>query len=457
MVNESGRQRWFEVAVALGGLLAITAGCNASGGHDGFTDDEWASIQQISPLKGDMPPNPINRLADDKRVIALGQALFFEKDYAEAITADGNPNGPKGTTGKVGCVTCHAPQQYLVRNEALTAGLGAAGRRNVPNILNLGYVYTPERPTLGGWFGWTGRHDSLVSHGAGVMGTGATRLAVAHYLYRKYRAEYDAIFEGIGGKLPTALDPADPEAARFPPSGNPRANDAAPAGPWETMTDADRHFMDQLAFNIGRIWEAYPRALVTHGSAFERYMAGDTSALSAEAKRGLKLFVGKAACNDCHVGPALSDGKSHNVGVPKPDGGVADMGRFADLTATLMSPFRGAGEFSDDKQFGQMKLDTAPAPTTAAAEAMKGAFRTPVLLNVDKTWPYFHTGTLTTLTEVVHFYNTGGGEAGTFEGTKDPKIKPLNLSDQDEADLVAFLKSLTGVLPADLIKDTAKH
>jgi cytochrome c peroxidase len=318
MVNESGSRRWFEMAVALGGFLAITPGCNSSnssgGAHDGFTDEEWARIEQMSPLKGDMPPDPINRLADDKQVIALGQALFFEKDYSEGITTDGNPNGSKGETGKVGCATCHDPSQYFVRNEALTPGLGGSGRRNVPNMLNLGYVYARENPMLGGWYGWTGRHDSLVSHGSGVMGTGASRLAVAHYLYRKYRAEYDAIFADIGGKLPTALDPMDPEAARFPPTGNPKATADAPNGPWESMTPQDQRFMDQLAFNIGRIWEAYPRALVTHGSPFENYMNGDSNALTPEAKRGLKLFVGKAGCNECHTGPALSDGQSTTSG-----------------------------------------------------------------------------------------------------------------------------------------------
>jgi cytochrome c peroxidase len=143
--------------------------------------------------------------------------------------------------------------------------------------------------------------------------------------------------------------------------------------------------------------------------------------------------------------------------VTKPDVTIADMGRFADLMATLTSKFNGAGDFSDDKAFGRMKLDAAPAPTAATAEAMKGAFRTPVLLNVEKTWPYFHTGMVATLEDVVHHYNKGGGDPGTFDGTKDPRITPLGLTAPEEGDLVSFLKSLTGVLPPDLIRDTAKH
>ena len=62
---------------------------------------------------------------------------------------------------------------------------------------------------------------------------------------------------------------------------------------------------------------AYEARLLSRGSAFDRFMAGDDDALSPAARRGARLFVGKAACNDCHGGPLLSDGNFHDIGIPQ--------------------------------------------------------------------------------------------------------------------------------------------
>jgi cytochrome c peroxidase len=356
----------------------------------------------------------------------------------------------------VGCVSCHDPRSYFVKPEAASAGLGAPGRRNAPNMLNLGYLE---------WFGWTGRHDSLVMHGSGVMGTGGTRLFIAHYLYRKYRNEWNEAFPEL--PLDPALDPMAPDASRFPPSGNPKANATAPDGAWETMTPEDQRWMDRLAWKIGCIWDAYPRALVTRGSAFQQYIDGDRNALAPEAKRGLKLFLGKAACVDCHYGPGLSDSKAHNIAVPNPPPPAPpamtpapDLGRFADLAGTLTHRFNGASELSDDRDFGLKKLETARKLNEAALngdKSMQGAFRTMSLHNVEKTGPYYHTGLINTLEEVVQHYNRGGSDEGSFTGVKDPKLRPLLLTDDEVSDVVAFLKSLTGALPEELTRDIAKH
>jgi cytochrome c peroxidase len=436
------------MGVALTAVLATGAvGCDSGDSNDGFTDQEWRLIHEMSmnPAVNPMPSNPVNTQADDPNVIKLGQMLMFETEYAEAITVD-NANGKKGETGKVGCITCHDPKFYFVRPEAATPGLGATGRRNVPNMLNVGYLQ---------WFGWTGRHDSLVMHGSGVMGTAATRLAVMHYIYKKYRTQWEAAFPDH--PLDPALDPMAADAARFPPTGNPKANETAPDGNWEKMTADDQHKMDQWAWDVGCIWEAYPRAMVTRNSAFQQWIDGDKTALSPEAKRGLKLFLGKAACSDCHSGPALSDSKAHNVAVPNPPAPpppamapAPDMGRFADLAGTLTHKFNGISEFSDNKAFGQMKLDSAPK---TGDMSMQGAFKTMILLNVEKTGPYFHTGLTTTLEDVVQHYNKGGADPGTFTGVKDTRLKPLNLTEMEVADIVAFLKSLTGTVPEDLVRD----
>ena len=84
---------------------------------------------------------------------------------------------------------------------------------------------------------------------------------------------------------------------------------------------------------------------------------------------------------------------------------------------------------------------------TKYPDEQEGSFRTPSLINVAMTGPYFHTGLYNTLRDVVQHYNQGGAPAGTFAGTKSPRIRPLGLTDPEVDDLVEFLKTLTGDLP----------
>jgi hypothetical protein len=81
-------------------------------------------------------------------------------------------------------------------------------------------------------------------------------------------------------------------------------------------------------------------------------------------------------------------------------------------------------------------------------DTLEGMFRTPSLLNVGDTPPYFHSGAVQTLEDVIWHYNNGGGAEGTFAGTKSPQIKPLRLSDAEVHDLAEFLRSLSGKTPA---------
>lgn len=437
------------------GLVAIAAAgaCGQDDGKDGFSEQEWAMVQSIAPLSTPMPANPFNRRDQEKAVAQLGQQLFFETDVSEAepLTVD-SAFGKKGDKAKIGCVTCHDPARYFTDARPGPLSLGRNGylRRNTPTMVNCGY-YT--------WAGWTGRHDSLVMHGSGVWSTSASALSYAHYVYRKYRDEYNAVFPTT--PLDPALDPMAPDAARFPMSGAPKSSAMAPDGPWEKMTPEDQKIIQQIQYNLGRVWDTYPRQLVTLNSPFERYVKGDEKALSPEAKRGLRLFIGKAACNDCHSGPTLSDNQFHNIGVATNMLATApDVGRFADLAAASTNPFSGAGAFSDDKAAAAAKHATV----VQMDMSMMGAFRTPGLLSIEKTGPYFHSGDAPTLDAVVRFYNVGGGDkpgdgsAGTYAGTKDARLRPLGLTEPEIADLVAFLKSLTGDLPpAEWLQDTAKH
>jgi cytochrome c peroxidase len=157
---------------------------------------------------------------------------------------------------------------------------------------------------------------------------------------------------------------------------------------------------------VGDAIAAYEATLVTPDSPFDRYMRGEKSALSEAQKRGLALFVGKASCTQCHTGLNFTDNGFHNLGVGTSG---ADQGRF---------------EVTKDP-------------------ADRGKFKTPTLRNVSITAPYMHDGSVATLEEVVDFYNKGGGDA---EG-KSELMFELDLTAQEQKDLVAFLKSLTGTVP----------
>ncbi|HTL47947.1 MAG TPA: cytochrome c peroxidase [Verrucomicrobiae bacterium] len=157
---------------------------------------------------------------------------------------------------------------------------------------------------------------------------------------------------------------------------------------------------------IAKAIAAYERTVLSGNSPWDRYVnAHDESAMSESAKRGLTLFEGKARCTQCHVGFNLSDGVFHNIGVgmkaPKPD-----LGRY---------------EITKE-------------------EKDKGAFKTPILRDLQKTFPYMHDGSEKTLEEVVDFYDKGGEPNSWL----DPKMQKLGLTKEEKDDLVAFLKSLEG-------------
>src|SRR3954467_1807696 len=119
MFDKLGCQRFLGMGVAFSAVLATAAECDNT--DDMFTNEEWGRIHEMSmnptvnPSLGVMPTNPINKLTNEQEVgtdryqkcIKLGQSVFFETDYAEAISVDNNPNGKKGEVGKAGCANCH--------------------------------------------------------------------------------------------------------------------------------------------------------------------------------------------------------------------------------------------------------------------------------------------------------------------------------------------------------------
>jgi cytochrome c peroxidase len=402
-----------------------------------FTDAEWQKLSRYTPVPP-LPSATTNRVADDPGAAALGQRLWFEKRYAGPIMAGSTAEGGLGSIGArgmVACADCHDPARWFTDTRSLpnNTSLGTARtKRNSPSMVNVAYYE---------WVGWAGAHDQLWKQASIVFENrdsfNSDRLTYAHVIYAYYRDDYNALFSP---PLDAALDPAD-TSGRFPPSGKP----GEPA--WDGMHPDDRRIVDTIVTNCGKAVEAYERRLVSHEAPFDQYVAGDFAALSESAKRGLKLFVGKAACASCHYGETFTDQEFHNTGVPQ---ATPDRGRFDDVLR-LVNPFNGAGVFSDDPIRGAEKLAGA-----TQQPAMLGEFRTKSLRHLTETAPYFHDGSAETLEDVVRFYDRGGGPPGSYPGDKDPMLVPLNLTEGEIADLVEFLQSLTGEpVPESLTKNTA--
>jgi cytochrome c peroxidase len=149
----------------------------------------------------------------------------------------------------------------------------------------------------------------------------------------------------------------------------------------------------------------FERTVLSGNSAYDRYKAGQKNAMTPSQIRGMSVYSDKAKCDQCHEGINFTTNMYANIGVgaDKPE---PDVGRFA-VT-------------KDPKDWG--------------------AFKTPTLRDIERTAPYMHDGSLKTLEEVVEHYDKGGVKNRNL----DAKMKPLNLTEQDKKDLVAFLKALNG-------------
>ena len=147
---------------------------------------------------------------------------------------------------------------------------------------------------------------------------------------------------------------------------------------------------------------AYERTIEPGPAPFDRWIAGDENAIPGAAKRGFALFNGKANCSACHTGWRFTDDLYHDIGI------------------TTSDPGRGR-EVKDDP-------------------LMQFAFKTPTLRSVAMRPPYMHNGSARTLEEVVAHYVKGGID----RPSRSPMMMPLELSDQERQDLVAFMLTLTG-------------
>lgn len=274
--------------------------------------------------------------------IALGRRLFHDR----RISRDGT----------VACATCHDPRRSFADRRPVAIGVaGSRGRRNVPAIINRAW---------GTSFFWDGRAATLEAQALQPILSptelGATPDAVvALARSRDYRGDFRRVF-----------------------GANPSVDDVA------------------------RAVATYVRTIVAGDAPFDRYTAGDRTALGASAVRGLRVFNVVAACSRCHAGVLFTDEDFHNTGIAWRRGAPSDIGRAA----------------------------------VTAGEEDRGAFKTPTLREVARTAPYMHDGSFATLDEVIDYYDRGAQRNPGL----DSRLRPLGLTPEDKRDLGAFLGSLSG-------------
>ena len=154
--------------------------------------------------------------------------------------------------------------------------------------------------------------------------------------------------------------------------------------------------------HIEQALATFERTIVSPPAPFDRWVAGDAHAVSVAAKRGFALFNGKLGCAECHSGWNFTDGAFYDIGEAKDD----DIGR------------------------GRI---------FPSSQKLQHAFKTPTLRDVARRAPYMHDGAVATLDEVIDLYDRGGID----RPSRSELIKPLGLSAEEKADLLAFLKTLT--------------
>jgi cytochrome c peroxidase len=433
------------------GCSSANATSQQSDPEPSFAAGEREALQALHYDPSEPPADPSNRVADDAKARALGQRLFFEPGFSGKLLEGDNDGtngtlGTQGQAGRVSCASCHVPSTGFVdtRSPHGQVSLGAEWTlRRAPSLLEVAFAPL---------YNWDGRRDALWNQALGVMEGNrefnSGRLFVAEVLFQSYRSEYEAIFGPMpafddGARFPQlsaeqtgCVEVNTSKGSRFACRGLP--GDGAD---YDGMKPEAQALVSVSAANAGKALAAYVRQLRCGPSRFDQWLDGNVSALSRSEQRGAKLFVGKGACVPCHGGSRLTDDAFHNVGLSPAPVAVAitdndDHGAATGIALALADATSTSGALSD--------ADRHALPPTITP-ALEGAFRTPGLRCASTHPSYLHTGQLATLEQVVRFFDRGGDPAGAYPGVSE--LSPLGLSEQERADLVAFLGALEGPGP----------
>lgn len=391
--------------IALLGFATALTGC----GEPDFTETQVNVIASLSlAALPQLPPDPSNKVADDPRAAALGKMVFFDTGMSPS--------------GQVACETCHVPERQFQDDLPLAHGIGITNRRAMPLA---GTAWSP-------WQFWDGRKDSQWSQALGPLESavehGGNRAFYARRAASVYKREYEALFEPL------------PPVSSLPEAASPLGTDTEKAS-WAALAPDQQDEINRIFANLGKAIAAYERTIPVPETRFDRFakalVSGEkpdsNSHFSDQEKNGLKLFISKGQCINCHNGPRLTDDHFHNTGVGQPAELPKDRGR-ADAIAQLdADPFNCLGPYSDAKpdQCGELKF------MSRNEHEQERAFKPPSLRGVATRPPYMHSGQISTLEAVLEHYSSAPAAPDGHS-----ELQPLNLTAIEKADLIAFLKTL---------------
>jgi cytochrome c peroxidase len=291
-----------------------------------------------------------NPLTESK--IKLGRLLFFDR----RLSAD----------GMIACSSCHVPEAAFSDPDRFSRGVdGHVGTRQAPTLINRLF----SRAQF-----WDGRSASLE----------------------------DQVLVPLTNPIEMANHSMNDVVRRL--QGIPEYLDAfAQAFPEDTSTGKADEMITST--RIGQAVASFERTILSGNSPFDRFSNGDQTAIDESAKRGYRLFFGRALCSQCHLSFNFTDELYHNLGT---------------------------GTLAKNPDLGRYLF--------AKTDGQQGAFKTPTMREIFSTAPYMSDGSLSNLDKVIEFYDKGGQPNPWLS----QKLKPLKLTTQDEADLMAFMKSLSG-------------
>jgi cytochrome c peroxidase len=270
--------------------------------------------------------------------IELGKQLYFDKRLSR--------------DNSVSCASCHDPQKGWSNGDRFATGIrGQIGGRSAPSLINAAYQKNQF---------WDGRASEVEGQALGpIQNPIEMDLTLPEMTERLnkidgYRQQFQKVF----------------------------GSDATPEA-------------------VAKAIASFERTILSGNAPYDRFKAGDKTALSPAAQRGMNVFFNKANCSACHAGPNFTDGAFHNIGV---------------------------GMDQKDPDIGRQ--------TVSKQVADRGSFKTPTLREIARTAPYMHDGSQKTLEEVIEYYRKGGNANAQL----DEEIFPLKISDEEKKDLITFLQ-----------------
>ncbi len=294
----------------------------------------------------------------------------------------------------ISCATCHDPRLGFADGKKVAEGIQQKkGARNSPTTLNTAFFETQF---------WDGRASSLEEQAKGPLVNPVEMGMPSH----------DALVTKLR-KIP--------EYRRG----------------FQEVFETEDFTIDHVAKAIA----SFERTLNTFNSPFDRFIGGDKGAISPSAQRGWGLFQGKARCITCHefntASPFFTDNKFHNIGVAMKAVNFEALARRAAVETDVAKLAREPGA----AELGRYLVTKQPKEI--------GAFKTSGLREIARTAPYMHDGSEPTLESVIEFYDKGGVPNPNLDGG----MRPLGLIEEEEKDLVEFLKALTSDDLPRLVKD----